>query len=148
MPSKKKSKNSRQQVEHDAAESFLAAAVVEEAPAVETEVLTDAAEPAEDLTEAAMEQPTPEKKVKAKSAKAQKEPKPKGIGVGARAKELILARPELSFQQIADLVREELPAAKITANSARWYAMDMRKKGIEVPDRASPALGPRTSYRT
>jgi hypothetical protein len=140
----KKSRKAREaEKAQDAAETLLTATVVESeqpAEAIEPAVPelpadVPAEAPAETAESVAAEEP------KAKKARAKKEPaerKPRGRGVGARAKELILARPDLSFQQIADLVNAEIEGAKATANSCRWYAMDLRRKKVEVPDRVKP----------
>lgn len=99
---------------------------------VEAEQQAVGAEPSE--VAAGEPEGAPPKKAKGEPA----EGKPRGRGIGARAKELILARPDLSFQQIADLVNAEIEGAKATANSCRWYAMDLRRKKVEVPDRVKP----------
>jgi hypothetical protein len=33
---------------------------------------------------------------------------------------------------------DTVEGAKATANSCRWYAMDLRRKKVEVPDRVKP----------
>ncbi len=67
--------------------------------------------------------------------------------MGARAKESILGRPDLSFQPIADLVNGEIEGAKATADSCRWFAIDLRRRKVEVPDRVKPWSPTRRSPR-
>jgi hypothetical protein len=59
-----------------------------------------------------------------------------GRGVGALARELLLDPRGYPHALIAAVVSNEIEGAACTANSVRWYANEMRKKGVEVPERA------------
>lgn len=75
---------------------------------------------------------TPSKKPKA----AQKKATAKTAGVGELARALLMDKRGLPPALIADLVNREISGATCSAGSVRWYANEMRKKGIEVPRRA------------
>lgn len=118
------------------AAAFLSAEAVE-APDAEAQAEPEVAEEAPAATEEPVAEVVP---LRPKAEGRKKEPaKEKGPGVGEMARGLIVARPDLSFQQIADLVNEAL-GSKATAASCRWYAMDMRRKGVEVPARVKTKL--------
>lgn len=65
----------------------------------------------------------------------------RGKGIGALAKQLLMVPAGYSHRLIAAMVNAKLGGAQTTDKSVRWYANDMRKKGIEVPPRqkAHPA---------
>lgn len=77
---------------------------------------------------------------KAPSAKPKatpkKSPSKTGRGVGELARELLLDPRGYPHALIAAVVSNEIEGAACTANSVRWYANEMRKKGVEVPERA------------
>lgn len=56
-------------------------------------------------------------------------------GVGALARQLLLDPEGHPHKLIAAMVNAQLDGARATDNSIRWYANDMRKKGIDVPAR-------------
>lgn len=66
---------------------------------------------------------------------------PRGKGIGALARQLLMNPAGYPHQLIAAMVNAQLDGAQATDKSVRWYANDMRKKGIEVPPRqkAHPA---------
>ena len=87
-------------------------------------------------------QAAPVETKKATSAKA-RPPKGKstgmaGRGVGVLARELLLDPRGYPPTLIATAINNEIEGAACTANSVRWYANEMRKKGVKVPDRARP----------
>jgi len=62
--------------------------------------------------------------------------KPTGPTVGELARALLMDKRGLPCALIADLVNREVKGASCSPGSVRWYAAEMRKKGIDVPDRA------------
>jgi len=71
----------------------------------------------------------------AADADAPTEKKPGGKGVGRLARELLMYPKGYPHAVIADFINEHIPGAAATANSVRWYAGQLRKKGIQVPPR-------------
>lgn len=69
-------------------------------------------------------------------AEPRKQPSKTGRGVGELARELLLDPRGYPHALIAAVVSNEIEGAACTANSVRWYANQMRKKGVEVPERA------------
>ncbi|MEF8699548.1 MAG: hypothetical protein V5B33_09555 [Candidatus Accumulibacter sp. UW20] len=68
-------------------------------------------------------------------ASTETEKKPSGKGIGRLARELLLHEAGYPHALIAEMVNAHIEGAQATAKSVRWYAHDMRKKGIEVPPR-------------
>jgi hypothetical protein len=64
------------------------------------------------------------------------EKKPRGLGVGALARAILMDPAGYPHAVIAAMVNAQVDGAAATDKSVRWYANDMRKKGIEVPPRA------------
>ncbi|MGD9757945.1 MAG: hypothetical protein AB7U71_10500 [Comamonas sp.] len=65
----------------------------------------------------------------------------RGKGIGALARQILMDPAGYPHRLIAAMVNAQLDGAQATDKSVRWYANDMRKKGIEVPPRqkAHPA---------
>ena len=63
------------------------------------------------------------------------EKKPRGLGVGALARQLLMDPAGFPHALIAEMVNAQIDGAATTDKSVRWYANDMRKKGVEVPPR-------------
>lgn len=63
------------------------------------------------------------------------EKKPRGLGVGALARAILMDPAGYPHALVADMVNAQIEGAAATAKSVRWYANDMRKKGVEVPPR-------------
>lgn len=63
------------------------------------------------------------------------EKKPRGLGVGALARAILMDPAGFPHALVADMVNAQIEGAAATAKSVRWYANDMRKKGVEVPPR-------------
>lgn len=63
------------------------------------------------------------------------EKKPRGLGVGALARAILMDPAGFPHALVADMVNAQIDGAAATAKSVRWYANDMRKKGVEVPPR-------------
>ena len=63
------------------------------------------------------------------------EKKPRGLGVGALARAILMDPAGFPHALVADMVNAQIEGAAATAKSVRWYANDMRKKGVEVPSR-------------
>lgn len=63
------------------------------------------------------------------------EKKPSGKGIGRLAREFLMDPAGYPHALIAEMVNAQIEGAQATAKSVRWYAHDMRKKGIEVPPR-------------
>lgn len=63
------------------------------------------------------------------------EKKPRGLGVGALARTILMDPAGFPHALVADMVNAQIEGAAATAKSVRWYANDMRKKGVEVPPR-------------
>lgn len=65
----------------------------------------------------------------------------RGKGIGALAQQLLMDPTGYPHQLIAAMVNAQLDGAQATDKSVRWYANNMRKKGIEIPPRqkAHPA---------
>lgn len=61
--------------------------------------------------------------------------KPRGLGVGALARAILMDPAGFPHALVADMVNAQIDGAAATAKSVRWYANDMRKKGVEVPPR-------------
>jgi hypothetical protein len=74
------------------------------------------------------------------SAEAAENPKTtgkkRGSGVGELARQLLLHPAGFPHTLIAAMVNRKIKGARATAKSVRWYACDMRKRGIDVPERA------------
>lgn len=75
------------------------------------------------------------------SAETAESPKPtgkkRGSGVGELARQLLLHPAGYPHALIAEMVNQQIEGARATAKSVRWYACDMRKMGIDVPERAT-----------
>lgn len=63
------------------------------------------------------------------------EKKSRGLGVGALARAILMDPAGHPHALIAEMVNAQIDGAAATAKSVRWYANDMRKKGVEVPPR-------------
>ncbi|KLD72865.1 hypothetical protein FZ025_00590 [Xanthomonas hyacinthi] len=63
------------------------------------------------------------------------EKKPHGKGIGALARAILMDPVGHPHALIAAMVNAQVDGAHATAKSVRWYANDMRKKGVEVPPR-------------
>lgn len=63
------------------------------------------------------------------------EKKPRGLGVGALARAILMDPAGFPHALVADMVNAQIEGAAATAKSVRWYANDIRKKGVEVPPR-------------
>src|SRR5690606_36562402 len=72
------------------------------------------------------------------NAPTETEKKSSGKGIGRLARELILDPAGFPHAVIAEMVNARIEGAKATDKSVRWYAHDMRKKGVEVPERQRP----------
>ncbi|WP_313255050.1 hypothetical protein [Stenotrophomonas acidaminiphila] len=84
-------------------------------------------------TKAAKERAEP--KADAAEAPEAAEKKPRGLGVGALARAILMDPAGFPHALIAEMVNAQIEGATATAKSVRWYANDMRKKGVEVPPR-------------
>lgn len=76
-----------------------------------------------------------EPKVETAEAPDATEKKPRGLGVGALARAILMDPAGHPHALIAEMVNAQIEGAAATAKSVRWYANDMRKKGVEVPPR-------------
>lgn len=76
-----------------------------------------------------------EPKAEATEAPDATEKKPRGLGVGALARAILMDPAGFPHALIAAMVNAQVDGAHATAKSVRWYANDMRKKGVEVPPR-------------
>ncbi|MDG2510081.1 hypothetical protein [Stenotrophomonas maltophilia] len=63
------------------------------------------------------------------------EKKPRGKGIGALARAILMDPAGHPHALIAEMVNAQVEGAAATAKSVRWYANDMRKRGVEVPAR-------------
>lgn len=63
------------------------------------------------------------------------EKKSRGLGVGALARAILMDSAGHPHALIAEMVNAQIDGAAATAKSVRWYANDMRKRGVEVPPR-------------
>jgi hypothetical protein len=61
--------------------------------------------------------------------------KKRGSGVGELARQLLLHPAGYPHALVAAMVNQQIEGARATAKSVRWYACDMRKMGIDVPER-------------
>jgi hypothetical protein len=68
-------------------------------------------------------------------AEPRKQPNKPGRGVGELARQLLLHPAGYPHALIAAMVNRQIAGARATAKSVRWYACDMRKMGIDVPER-------------
>lgn len=80
-------------------------------------------------------EPRTQPQAEAAEAPTETEKKPVGKGIGRMARELLLDPAGFPHALIAEMVNAAIPGAQATAKSVRWYAHDMRKKGVEVPPR-------------
>lgn len=89
--------------------------------------------------EAAVQRVQP--KAEATEAPKTTEAKQHGKGIGALARQFLMDPAGYPHALIAAMVNAQVDGAAATDKSVRWYANDMRKKGIEVPPRqkAHPA---------
>lgn len=76
-----------------------------------------------------------EPKADAAEAPDATEKKPRGLGVGALARAILMDPAGHPHALIAEMVNAQIDGAAATAKSVRWYANDMRKRGVEVPPR-------------
>ncbi|MBB5863782.1 hypothetical protein [Xanthomonas sp. 3058] len=76
-----------------------------------------------------------ESKAEATEAPDETEKKPCGLGVGVLARAILMDPAGFPHALVADMVNAQIEGAAATAKSVRWYANDMRKKGVEVPPR-------------
>ncbi|MCS4235077.1 hypothetical protein [Stenotrophomonas sp. BIGb0135] len=79
--------------------------------------------------------PRPEPTAEATEAPDATEKKPHGKGIGARARAILMDPAGYPHALVADMVNAKIDGAAATEKSVRWYANDMRKKGVEVPPR-------------
>ena len=63
------------------------------------------------------------------------EKKPRGLGVGALARAILMDPAGYPHALVAEMVNAQIEGAAATPKSVRWYANDMRKRGVEVPPR-------------
>ncbi|MFQ6310176.1 hypothetical protein [Lysobacter capsici] len=63
------------------------------------------------------------------------EKKPRGLGVGALARAILMDPAGFPHALVAEMVNAQIEGAAATPKSVRWYANDMRKRGVEVPPR-------------
>lgn len=63
------------------------------------------------------------------------EKKPHGKGIGALARAILMDPAGFPHALVAGMVNAQIEGAAATAKSVRWYANDMRKRGVEVPPR-------------
>ncbi|MBA0256775.1 hypothetical protein IMCGPPIG_02948 [Stenotrophomonas maltophilia] len=76
-----------------------------------------------------------EPKAEAAEAPEATEKKLHGKGVGALARAILMDPAGFPHALVAEMVNAQIEGAAATAKSVRWYANDMRKKGVEVPPR-------------
>lgn len=76
-----------------------------------------------------------EPKADAAEAPEAAEKKSRGLGVGALARAILMDPAGHPHALIAEMVNAQIDGAAATAKSVRWYANDMRKRGVEVPPR-------------
>jgi len=60
---------------------------------------------------------------------------PQGKGIGALARAILMDPAGYPHALVAEMVNAQIEGAATTAAAARWYATEMRKKGVEVPAR-------------
>jgi hypothetical protein len=77
-----------------------------------------------------------EPKAEATEAPEATEKKPRGLGVGALARAILMEPAGHPHALIAEMVNAQIEGAAATTKSVRWYANDMRKRGMDVPRRA------------
>ena len=63
------------------------------------------------------------------------EKKSHGKGIGALARAILMDPAGFPHALVAEMVNAQIEAATATPKSVRWYANDMRKKGVAVPPR-------------
>lgn len=63
------------------------------------------------------------------------EKKSHGKGIGALARAILMDPAGYPHGLIAAMVNAQVDGAACTDKSVRWYANDMRKRGVEVPPR-------------
>ncbi|MDN8082560.1 hypothetical protein QZN30_24670 [Burkholderia multivorans] len=85
--------------------------------------------------------PSTQPQAEATEAPKAAEAKQRGKGIGALARLILMDPAGYPHALIAAMVNAQVDGAQATDKSVRWYANDMRKKGIEVPPRqkAHPA---------
>lgn len=74
-------------------------------------------------------------KAEAAEASETTEKKPQGKGIGALARQILMDPAGYPHALIAAMVNAQVDGAACTDKSVRWYANDMRKRGVEVPPR-------------
>ncbi|MEE9366975.1 MAG: hypothetical protein V3W44_09835 [Dehalococcoidales bacterium] len=55
--------------------------------------------------------------------------------IGLLANRMILDPEGHSYREILVMMQEEFPHAQTTLNCLRWYASQLRKRGLAVPER-------------
>lgn len=76
-----------------------------------------------------------EPKAEATEAPEATEKKPHGKGIGALARAILMDPAGFPHALIAEMVNAQIEGAAATDKSVRWYANDMRKRGMDVPPR-------------
>ncbi|AVJ32386.1 hypothetical protein CLM74_06135 [Stenotrophomonas sp. MYb57] len=94
----------------------------------------DLSSPGRPKKPAAAEQRT-DPKADAAEAPEAAEKKPRGLGVGVFARAILMDPAGHPHALIAEMVNAQVEGAAATAKSVRWYANDMRKRGVKVPPR-------------
>lgn len=61
--------------------------------------------------------------------------KPQGKGIGILAREILMDPAGYPHATVAEMVNAQVPGAAATAKSVRWYACDIRKQGVNLPQR-------------
>lgn len=74
-------------------------------------------------------------RIKVAEATDATEKKPRGRGIGALARAILMDPAGFPHALVAEMVNAQIEGATATAKSVRWYANDMRKRGVEVPAR-------------
>lgn len=63
----------------------------------------------------------------------------RGRGIGRLAERLIVEHPNWTYRRIAEGVNARIEGARTTEKSVRWYASQMRKKGVKGSERRKTA---------
>lgn len=61
--------------------------------------------------------------------------KKRGLGVGELARTLLMHPAGYPHAHIAEMVNAQIQGAHATAKSVRWYACEMRKRAVTLPER-------------
>ena len=100
------------------------------------EALKAAQAPSRQTTKPKASKPLAQSKAKHTAAVVERAEPVVKVGIGELARRILMDPTGYPHAMVAEMVNAQIDGAATTAKSVRWYACDMRKRGVEVPPRA------------